>query len=77
VVDYSPPYVSGSRTQVVRETRNTLLDGSDWTQVPDSPLASGKKTEWATYRQALRDLIASYNDSTALEDVTWPTPPSA
>jgi len=36
-----------------------------------------KKAEWATYRQALRDFMASYNDSTMLKDVTWPTIPSA
>ena len=34
----------------------SLLSGSDWTQLPDSPLSSTKKAEWATYRQSLRDL---------------------
>ena len=33
---------------------NSLLVSSDWTQLPDSPLTN--KTEWATYRQVLRDL---------------------
>ena len=36
--------------------RISLLSGSDWTQLPDSPLSSTKKAEWATYRQSLRDL---------------------
>ena len=74
---YTPPYVPGTNTSKVRRRRDLLLKESDWTQGPDSPLASGKKTEWATYRQALRNLMASYNDSTAPEDVTWPTEPSA
>ena len=36
--------------------RTDLLSGSDWTQLPDAPLTSTKKAEWATYRQSLRDL---------------------
>jgi len=39
-----------------RSQRNILLTETDWTQLSDSPLASDKKTEWANYRQALRDL---------------------
>tara|TARA_R100000426_G_scaffold66932_1_gene46647 strand:- start:39 stop:290 length:252 start_codon:yes stop_codon:yes gene_type:complete len=38
------------------EKRNNKLFASDWTQIPDSPLTAEKKTEWATYRQALRDV---------------------
>ena len=38
------------------EKRNNKLFASDWTQMPDSPLTAEKKTEWATYRQALRDV---------------------
>ena len=36
--------------------RNGKLKDSDWTQLPDSPLSDSKKAEWATYRQALRDI---------------------
>ena len=39
-----------------RTERNRLLTNTDWTQVTDSPLSSDKKTEWANYRTALRDL---------------------
>ena len=42
-----------------REIRNTLLLNSDWTQFTDSPLTDAKKTEWKTYRQALRDMPLS------------------
>lgn len=40
------------------QERNRLLKDSDWTQLPDSPLSTEKKTEWATYRQVLRDMPA-------------------
>jgi hypothetical protein len=54
----------------VRSQRNKLLIASDWTQFTDSPLTPDKKTEWATYRQALRDLPGTVTDP------TWPTAPS-
>ena len=66
----------------LRVHRNRLMANSDWTQGADSPLSTSKKTEWATYRQALRDLPASSNPSVDsrgelnLTSVTWPTQPS-
>ena len=59
----------------VRIQRNGLLTESDWTHTSDSPLSSSKKTEWATYRQALRDLPAT-SSATEEADVVWPTEPS-
>jgi hypothetical protein len=41
---------------MLRTVRDGLLTKSDWTQTADSPLSGSKKTEWATYRQSLRDL---------------------
>jgi len=55
-----------------RTMRDHLLDVSDWTQMPDSPLSSSKKTEWATYRQTLRDLPSDSN----WPDVSFPDKPS-
>jgi hypothetical protein len=55
------------------DQRNGLLAASDWTQVPDGPLTDAKKQEWATYRQALRDLPANTTDPSS---PTWPTQPS-
>ncbi len=52
--------------------RNTNLKMCDWTQAADSPLSDTKKAEWATYRQALRDITDS---ATSLDDVTWPEKP--
>ena len=65
-----------------RLERNRRLSESDWTQNNDSPLTSDKKTEWATYRQALRDLPASSTPKLGdmgellLSSVTWPSKPS-
>ena len=42
--------------QEIRRKRDARLQGSDWTQYPDSPLSDSKKAEWATYRQTLREL---------------------
>ena len=55
------------------DDRNALLVDSDWTQMPDSPLTDAKKAEWATYRQALRDLPETTTD---YSNVTFPTQPS-
>lgn len=57
----------------MRSMRDNLLTASDWTQSPDSPLTDSKKQEWATYRQALRDLPANTVDPA---NPTWPTQPS-
>jgi len=59
----------------LRKKRNTRLQESDWTQMPDSPLSDAKKTEWATYRQQLRDLPAGLDLSsvTKWDDVVAET----
>ena len=64
---FSPP--APPTIDDIRGWRNMLIVESDWTQLSDSPLTAEKKTEWATYRQELRDVPASY------PDVTWPTEP--
>lgn len=69
----------------VKNHRNWLLAVSDWTQGSDSPLSSSKKTEWVTYRQALRDIPATIAADSGLtakamaDDFThssWPTKPT-
>ena len=60
-----------------RSERNQMLDSSDWTQMPDSPLSASKKTEWATHRQTLRDLPSQSWFATRLaRQNDWPTKPS-
>ena len=62
--------------EILRNKRNELLRQSDWTQMSDSPLTDSKKTEWATYRQSLRDLPSNNSSATSIDDVTFPTEPS-
>ena len=69
----NPTLTDAEKLAKFKFERNGRLAISDWTQLPDSPLSSTKKTERATYRQALRDLPASTSDP---ETPTWPTEPS-
>ncbi len=59
--------------QTIRSQRDSLLDDTDWTQLPDSPLTEQKKSEFATYRQSLRDITTTYATPSL---VVWPTIPS-
>tara|TARA_R100000664_G_C2740609_1_gene129156 strand:+ start:130 stop:348 length:219 start_codon:yes stop_codon:yes gene_type:complete len=67
--------------RIFRAVRNKKLVDSDWTQSPDSPLSEEKKKEWATYRQALRDLTKTatpkfLSNSPKLDESDFPTKPS-
>lgn len=59
----------------MRESRNAMLLRSDWTHTSDhdSGLTAEKKTEWATYRQALRDAPSHKEWPNMLAH--WPTQP--
>lgn len=57
----------------IRSERDQKLTACDWTMLSDSPLSDDAKTEWQTYRQALRDMPT---DSGFPHSVTWPTEPS-
>ena len=59
----------------IRIRRRILLSNCDWTQANDSPLSDAKKAEWATYRQALRDLPSNYTDTDEASKVEWPEEP--
>lgn len=48
----------------MRNFRNMLLQGSDWTQVADAPV---NKQAWAEYRQALRDFPSTWVPSETVE----------
>jgi len=56
----------------IRESRNTLLSDSDWTQFQDSPITGSQLTEWQTYRQSLRDVTTQSDPY----NIVWPTKPS-
>ena len=60
---------------MVRSQRDSLLRSTDWTQVGDAALGDHTAEEWATHRQALRDLPAVYS---RVSEVVWPEdPPTA
>jgi hypothetical protein len=69
--------------EYLRYERTRKLQECDWTQASDSPLSSGKKVEWATYRESLRDMMASASPEEDLNEynclkkssITWPTEP--
>lgn len=63
------PRTSETQWPVVRAERDRRLLASDWTQLPDVPLAT--KEAWATYRQALRDITLQSDPF----NIIWPEPP--
>jgi hypothetical protein len=57
----------------LRAARDNLLSACDWTQLPDSPLATLDKNACVTYRAALRNLPDVTTDPT---NITWPAVPA-
>lgn len=57
----------------IRSQRDRYLSECDWTVLTDSPLTTSKKTQWKTYRQALRDISSAEGFP---HTMTWPTKPS-
>jgi hypothetical protein len=77
VVDGSVVDKEHVETDELKETnarleRDALLRESDWTQVLDAPLTDDQKTQYRTYRQALRDITLHQNWPN-LDDEDWPT----
>lgn len=57
----------------IRNDRNYRLASSDWTRLDDAPLTPEQRTEWAAYRQALRDITTQADPF----NIVWPVDPSA
>ena len=57
----------------IRAERHSKLTETDFTQVGDAPISEEKKLEFATYRQALRDLPQNFSNP---NDVVWPEKPA-
>lgn len=55
----------------VRQDRNNRLASSDWTQMPD--YSDLNKADWATYRQALRDITSQEGFPVS---INWPAKPA-
>ena len=56
----------------IKSPRNGALAASDWTRLDDASLGAHTAEEWATYRQALRDLPATYS---RVSELVWPNDP--
>lgn len=64
--------VEGQQASRIRSEVQAKLQASDWTQLPDAPLGTEKKTEWVGYRAKLRDV--SEQEGFPWE-VVWPEAP--
>ena len=53
-----PDATNEQKLEQVRLWRNRKLAETDWTQLSDAPV---DRDAWASYRQALRDLPASFD----------------
>jgi hypothetical protein len=67
------PEPAGPSWDAIRLQRDERLRQSDWTMLSDSPLTKAQKTEWAAYRQALRDIPQDVSNPA---EVDWPASPS-
>jgi hypothetical protein len=65
-----PDATNEQKWEQIKLWRNAELARTDWTMHTDAPT---DKTEWATYRQALRDLPAQGGNA---DDATIPSGPS-
>ena len=63
------PFTADEKWTQIREKRNGLLAGCDWTQLQDSPVNA---QDWATYRQSLRNIPQDFDSP---DDVVWPIRP--
>jgi hypothetical protein len=57
----------------LRAKRNKLLIDSDYVVLADSPVTD--KSNWITYRQALRDITNGLTTIEQVNNITWPTKP--
>lgn len=55
----------------IRAERNKRLASCDWTQLVDTPISNIEQADWATYRQALRDITNQVDPF----NITWPEEP--
>lgn len=67
---------------VVRDRRNSLLTGTDWTVLFDTIAVKGDawRDAWVSYRQQLRDFPSQFEtmpleDLPDLDNIQWPTKP--
>jgi len=73
LTDFELRTINDESAASVRKERNLKLAACDWTVLADSPLTTAKKTEWKTYRAALRNITAAEGFPNS---ISWPTEPS-
>ena len=56
----------------IRAQRDQILKDTDWTMTTG---ATVDQSQWAAYRQVIRDIPQTYKNKTP-DDVVWPTQPS-
>ena len=56
---------------LVSQTADTILNATDWTQLPDSGLTSDCVAAFATYRASIRTIRQTNPDNP-----TWPNAPT-
>ena len=59
----------------LRETRNRLLQSSDWEIMQELEKGNEISDDMKTYRQALRDLPSGKDTVDKCNNATWPTKP--
>ena len=59
----------------LRETRDRLLQSSDWEITSELEKGNAISDEMKTYRQALRDLPSGKDTVAKCTNATWPTKP--
>lgn len=62
-----------AQTKAAREKRNGLLSETDWVVVKSAETGEAIPAEWATYRQALRDITAQEDFP---DTIVWPVKPA-
>jgi len=72
VNDREDPSALGNLTVNKKIERNNLLQETDWTLGPDSPLTDAQKTEVTEYREKLRNFPATAD----FPNGAFPTKPS-
>jgi len=76
----NPNYNESEQVEVelvgIRKERNQLLTETDWTQLVDFQGTATCKTEFDTYRQALRDMTEGITTMSQLKTLEYPTKPT-
>jgi hypothetical protein len=57
----------------LRQRRDAMLKSCDWVMMSDSPITD--KSNWETYRQALRDITENLTTVEQVQAVEFPTKP--